>query len=152
MDAKIKVLSDNRSAGHNYQLLERYEAGVALTGTEVKAAKDGKIQLKDSFAEVAGNEAWLMNAHISQYSHGNRENHEPTRRRKLLLHRREIDKLLGTTREKGLTLIPTKMYLKNGRIKCELALAKGKKLHDKREAERSRTAEAEARQEMRRRA
>ena len=151
MDAKIKVLSDNRSAGHNYQLLERYEAGVALTGTEVKAAKDGKIQLKDSFAEVAGNEAWLMNAHISQYSHGNRENHEPTRRRKLLLHRREIDKLLGTTREKGLTLIPTKMYLKNGRIKVEFAVAKGKKLHDKRESERTREMEAEARNAIGRR-
>ncbi len=141
----IKVLSDNRQAGHNYHLLERFEAGVALTGTEVKAAKSGKIQLKDSFAEVAGNEAWLLNAHISQYSHGNRENHEPTRRRKLLLHRQEIDKLLGKTREKGLTLIPTRIYLKKGRIKCELALAKGKKLHDKRQAEREREMEAEAR-------
>jgi len=98
-----------------------------------------------------GNEAWLLNAHISQYSHGNRENHEPTRRRKLLLHRREIDKLLGTTREKGLTLIPTKIYLKNGRIKCELAVAKGKKLHDKRESERKREMEAEAREAMGRR-
>lgn len=145
VEPKIKVLSDNRQAGHNYHLLERYEAGIALTGTEVKAAKDGKIQLKESFAEVSGNEAWLVNAHINQYSHGNRENHEPTRRRKLLLHRREIDKLLGTTREKGLTLIPTKIYLKNGRIKCELAVAKGKKLHDKRESERKREMEAEAR-------
>ncbi|HLK18368.1 MAG TPA: SsrA-binding protein SmpB [Bryobacteraceae bacterium] len=145
MESKIKVLSDNRQAGHNYHLLERFEAGLALTGTEVKAAKDGKIQLKDSFAEVSGNEAWLLNAHISQYSHGNRENHEPTRRRKLLLHRQEIDKLLGKTREKGLTLIPTKMYLKNGRIKLEFAVAKGKKLHDKRESERKREMEAEAR-------
>jgi len=152
MENRIKVLSDNRQAGHNYHLLDRFEAGLALTGTEVKAAKDGKIQLKDAFAEIERNEAWLLNAHISQYSHGNRENHEPTRRRKLLLHREEIDKLLGKTREKGLTLIPTKMYLKNGRIKCELALAKGKKLHDKRETERARTAEAEARAEMRRRA
>jgi len=151
VEQKIKVLSDNRQAGHNYHLLERYEAGIALTGTEVKAAKDGKIQLKDSFAEVSGNEAWLLNAHISQYSHGNRENHEPTRRRKLLLHRREIDKLLGTTREKGLTLIPTKIYLKNGRIKCELAVAKGKKLHDKRESERKREMEAEAREAIGRR-
>jgi len=145
VEPKIKVLSDNRQAGHNYHLLERYEAGIVLTGTEVKAAKDGKIQLKDGFAEVSGNEAWLLNAHISQYSHGNRENHEPTRRRKLLLHRREIDKLLGTTREKGLTLIPTKIYLKNGRIKCELAVGKGKKMHDKRESERKREMEAEAR-------
>jgi SsrA-binding protein len=145
MESRIKILSDNRQAGHNYHLLERYEAGLALTGTEVKAAKDGKIQLKDSFAEVAGNEAWLLNAHISQYSHGNRENHEPTRRRKLLLHREEIDKLLGKTREKGLTLVPTKMYLKNGRIKLEFAVAKGKKLYDKRESERRREMEAEAR-------
>ena len=92
-----------------------------------------------------------MNAHISQYSHGNRENHEPVHRRKLLLHRKEIDKLLGTTREKGLTLIPTKIYLKNGRIKCELAVGRGKKLHDKRESERTREMEAEARAAMRRR-
>ena len=138
MEPKIKILSDNRHAGHNYHLLERFEAGLALTGTEVKSAKDGRVQLKDSFAEVAGNEAWLLNAHIGQYSHGNRENHEPTRRRKLLLHRAEIDKLLGKTREKGLTLVPTKMYLKNGRIKLELAVAKGKKLHDKRESEKKR--------------
>lgn len=151
-DPSLKILSDNRQAGHNYFLMERFEAGVVLTGTEVKAAKDGKIQLKDAYASVLNNEAWLLNAHISQYSHGNRENHPPIRNRKLLLHRREIDKLQGVTREKGLALIPTRMYLKNGRIKCELAVAKGKKLHDKREAERSRTAEAEARAEMRRRA
>jgi SsrA-binding protein len=151
-DPSLKILSDNRQAGHNYFLMERFEAGVVLTGTEVKAAKDGKIQLKEAYASVLNNEAWLINAHISQYSHGNRENHPPIRNRKLLLHRREIDKLQGVTREKGLALIPTKMYLKNGRIKCELAVAKGKKLHDKREAERSRTAEAEARAEMRRRA
>jgi SsrA-binding protein len=151
-DISLKILGDNRQARHNYFLMERFEAGLALTGTEVKAAKDGKVQLKDAYAAVLNNEAWLLNAHISQYSHGNRENHPPVRNRKLLLHRREIDKLLGQTREKGLALIPTKIYLKKGRIKCELALAKGKKLHDKREAERTRTAEAEARAEMRRRA
>jgi SsrA-binding protein len=123
---------------------------VSLTGTEVKAAREGKVQLKESYGEVVGGEAWLVNAHISEYSHGNRENHEPKRRRKLLLHRAEIDKLLGKTREKGLALIPTRMYLKNGRIKCELALARGRKLHDKREAERARTAEAEARAAVRR--
>jgi SsrA-binding protein len=150
VEPKIKILSDNRHAGHNYHLLDRFEAGLALTGTEVKSAKDGRVQLKDSFAEVAGNEAWLLNAHIGQYSHGNRENHEPTRRRKLLLHRSEIDKLLGQTREKGLTLVQTKMYLKNGRIKLELAVAKGKKLHDKRESERTREMEAEARAGMNR--
>lgn len=151
-DISLKILGDNRQARHNYFLMERFEAGLALTGTEVKAAKDGKVQLKDAYAAVLNNEAWLLNAHISQYSHGNRENHPPVRNRKLLLHRREIDKLLGQTREKGLALIPTKIYLKKGRIKCELAVAKGKKLHDKREAERARTAEAEARAEMRRRA
>jgi SsrA-binding protein len=141
----IKILSDNRRAGHNYYLLERFEAGLVLTGTEVKSARDGKIQLLDSYAEVRNGEAWLVNAHISQYSHGNRENHDPVRDRKLLLHRREIDKLSGKTREKGLALIPTKIYLKDGIIKCELALARGKKMHDKRDADRERTMEAEAR-------
>ena len=151
-DSPLKILSDNRQAGHNYFLMDRFEAGMVLTGTEVKAAKEGKIQLKDAYASVLGQEAWLLNAHISQYSHGNRENHPPVRNRKLLLHRREIDKLAVQTREKGLSLIPTKIYMKGGKIKCEIALAKGKKLHDKREAERARTAEAEARAEMRRRA
>jgi SsrA-binding protein len=151
-DASIKILSDNRSAGHNYFLMDRFECGMVLTGTEVKAAKDGKVQLKEAYASILGNEAWLVNAHISQYSHGNRENHPPIRNRKLLLHRREIDKLHVQTREKGLSLIPTRMYLKKGRIKCEIAVAKGKKLHDKREAERSKTAADEARAEMRRRA
>ena len=150
MEPKVKILSDNRRAAHNYMLLERFEAGLVLTGTEVKAARDGKVQLMDSYAEVVSNEAWLVNAHFSPYSHGNRENHEPLRRRKLLLHRKEIDKLLGKTREKGLALVPTKVYLKSGRIKCELALGRGKKLHDKREAERTRTQEAEARAAMRR--
>ncbi len=147
-DQGIKIVSDNRSAAHNYHLGERFEAGIVLTGTEVKAARTGKVQLKDSYAEIIGNEAWLMNAHISPYSHGNIANHEPVHRRKLLLHRREIDKLLGQTREKGFTLIPTKMYLKNGLLKCELALAKGKKIHDKREAERARQMESEARAAM----
>jgi len=150
-NTSIKILSDNRQAGHNYFLMERFEAGMVLTGTEVKAAKDGKVQLKDAYASVFNNEAWLVNAHISQYSHGNRENHPAVRNRKLLLHRREIDKLQVATREKGLSLIPTRIYLKNGRIKCEVALAKGKKLHDKREAERDRSAADEARAEMRRR-
>jgi len=150
-ESGIKILSDNRYASHAYLLLERFEAGIVLTGTEVKAAKTGKVQLKESYAEVVGNEAWLMNAHISHYSHGNRENHEPVHRRKLLLHRKEIDKLLSKTREKGLTLIPTKMYLKNGKIKCELAVGRGKKLHDKRESEREREMQAEARAGMRRR-
>jgi SsrA-binding protein len=148
-DPGFRILSDNRHAGHDYLLFDRFEAGMVLTGTEVKAAKAGKIQLKEAYAAVQGNEAWLMNAHISEYSHGNRENHFPTRSRKLLLHRAEIDKLAGKTRERGLALIPIKVYLKNGRIKCELALAKGKKLHDKRAAERARSDEAEARDAIR---
>jgi SsrA-binding protein len=148
----IKILSDNRSAGHNYHLLERYEAGLVLTGTEVKAAKTGKIQLKESYAEVSEDEAWLMNAHISEYSHGNIMNHVPVRKRKLLLHRSEIEKLRGEIREKGLTLVPTKLYLKGGRIKIEIAVAKGKKLHDKREAIKTREMQAEAKAALARRA
>jgi SsrA-binding protein len=151
-DASLKILSDNRQASHHYFLMDRYEAGMVLTGTEVKAAKDGKVQLKEAYAAVIGKEAWLVNAHIAEYSHGNRENHPAVRNRKLLLHRREIDKLQVATREKGLSLIPTRIYLKAGRIKCEFATAKGKKMHDKREAERARSAEDEARAEMRRRA
>jgi SsrA-binding protein len=150
-DSPIKILSDNRQAGHNYHLLEKYEAGVQLSGTEVKAAKTGKVQLRESYADIIGNEIWLLNAHISQYSHGNRENHEPMRRRKLLLHRGEIDKLYGKVREKGLALVPTKLYLKNGKIKCEIAVARGKKLHDKREAERAREQNEEARKAVQRR-
>jgi SsrA-binding protein len=130
-------------------LSDRYEAGIALTGTEVKAAKAGKVQLREAYVSVEGNEAWLLNAHISEYSHGNRFNHSPVRSRKLLLHRREIEKLQSASREKGLSLIPMRLYLKNGRIKCEIALAKGKKLHDKRETERARSEEAEARAAVR---
>jgi SsrA-binding protein len=144
VESKIKILSDNRSAGHDYYLDDRLEAGLVLTGTEVKAAKDAKIQLKESFCEVSANEAWLVNAHIGQYSHGNIMNHQPIRRRKLLLHRAEIDKLQHVTREKGLTLVPTKLYLKNGLIKLELAVGRGKKLHDKRESEREREMKSEA--------
>jgi len=144
----IKILSDNRQAGHNYFLLERWEAGVVLTGTEVKAARAGKIQLRDAYAEISGNEAWLVNAHISEYSHGNQFNHNPVRKRKLLLHRQEIDKLLGKTQNKGLTLVATKLYLKEGLVKCEIALAQGKKQYDKRDVERKRVQEAEAREGM----
>lgn len=150
--SEIKILSDNRAAGHNYHLLERYEAGIVLMGTEVKSAKTGKIQLKESYAEVSENEAWLVNAHISEYSHGNIMNHAPARKRKLLLHRREIEKLRAETREKGLTLVPTKLYLKGGRIKVEIAVAKGKKFHDKREAIKVKEMQAEAKAAIRRRA
>ena len=150
-EEKIKILSDNRSAGHDYFLSDRTEAGLVLTGTEVKAARAGMIQLKDAYGEVAANEAWLVNAHISHYSHGNLQNHEPVRRRKLLLHKSEILKLQETTRERGLTVVPTKLYLKNGRIKVELAVGKGKKFHDKRESERSREMKAEAKAALGRR-
>ena len=146
----FKILADNRKAGYDYFLMDRFEAGVVLSGTEVKAARDGMVQLKESYAAVIANEAWLVNAHISQYSHGNISNHIPVHNRKLLLHRREIDKLMGITREKGLALIPTKLYLKEGKIKLEFAVARGKKLHDKRETERTREAESEARAAMRR--
>lgn len=149
---EVKILSDNRSAGHNFHLLDRYEAGIVLTGTEVKSAKTGKIQLKESYAEVSGDEAWLMNAHISEYSHGNIMNHPPVRKRKLLLHRSEIEKLRVETREKGLTLVPTKLYLKAGRIKVEIAVAKGKKFHDKREATKAKEMQAEAKAAIARRA
>jgi len=137
-DATVKILSDNRQAGHNYFLMERFEAGIVLTGTEVKAAKDGKIQLKEAYAAVVGNEAWLINAHISEYSHGNRENHPPIRNRKLLLHRKEIGRLTGKVAERGLTLIPLRLYFKHGRAKVELGLGRGKKLHDKRATLRER--------------
>ena len=149
--SEIKILSENRSAGHNFHLLARYEAGMVLTGTEVKAAKSGKIQLKEAYAEVAGGEAWLINAHISEYSHGNIMNHAPVRKRKLLLHKSEIEKLQTETREKGLTLVPTKLYLKAGRIKIEIAVGKGKKFHDKRESERAKEMQAEAKAAMVRR-
>ena len=143
-----KLIADNRQAHYEYFVLETVEAGLVLTGTEVKAAKNGKVQLKDGWAEVRGGEAWLENVHISEYSHGNQQNHKPVHARKLLLHRSEINKLHSKTREKGLALIPLKMYLKAGRIKCELALAKGKKLHDKRETIKVREQEAEARVAM----
>ncbi|MCX6585924.1 MAG: SsrA-binding protein SmpB [Acidobacteria bacterium] len=149
-DSGIKLIADNRQAGHNYFLLDRWEAGVVLSGTEVKAARGGKVQLKDAFAEVRDNEAWVVNAHIAEYSHGNIANHVPMRKRKLLLHRREIEKLRGQTREKGLSLVITRMYFKGGKIKLEVALAKGKKLHDKRETERTREQNAEARAAMNR--
>lgn len=149
-ESPVKILSENRQARYNYLLLETLEAGLQLVGTEVKAIKNGSVQLKESYADIQGNEAWLLNAHISEYSHGNRENHTPMRKRKLLLHRVEIDKLQAKVKEKGLSLVPLKLYLKNGRIKLELAVARGKKTHDKREAERAREATEEARQAVRR--
>jgi SsrA-binding protein len=135
----------NRIASHNYFLLEKFEAGVALTGTEVKSIRTGLANLKDAYGLVKDNEIYLLNAHIGPYEHGNIHNHAPLRTRKLLMHREEIRKLIGKTQQKGLTLIPTRLYFKNGKVKVELALAKGKQLWDKRETERRRTADQEAR-------
>jgi SsrA-binding protein len=146
-----KVLVANRAAYHEYHISDKYEAGVALTGTEVKSVMQGRVQLKDAYVAVRDGEAWLFNAHISPYSHGNRENHEPLRTRKLLLHRREIDKLEDATAIQGMTLQPTRIYLKNGRIKIEVGVARGKKLYDKRETEMRRTVERETRQQLKER-
>lgn len=140
-----KVLATNKDAYHHYHIIETYECGIALTGTEVKSIREGRCNIKDSYAQVKDGEVWLLNAHVSPYSHGNRHNHEPTRPRKLLLHKSEIRRLAGKVQEKGLTLVPTRLYLKNGFVKVELALAKGKRLYDKREAIKRREAEREAR-------
>ena len=144
----FKIVSENRKAYHDYHILERLEAGLVLTGTEIKAAREGKVQLRDAYADIFAGEAWLLNAHFSPYSHGNIFNHQPLAKRKLLLHKQEINKLIGKVKEKGLALIPTKLYLKAGRLKCELAVARGKKLHDKREAEQTRDQDREARMAM----
>ncbi|MEY4168248.1 MAG: SsrA-binding protein, partial [Acidobacteriota bacterium] len=124
---KDRVIATNREAYHNYFILETFEAGIQLTGTEVKSARAGKVTLKDGYVQVTEGEAWLLNVHISPYSHGNRENHEPDRDRRLLLHKREIERLFSKIREKGLTLVPTKFYFKGNLIKCEIGLARGKK-------------------------
>ena len=136
----------NRNASHNYFLLEKFEAGVVLTGTEVKSVRTGQANLKDSYGLVKDGELWLLNCHISPYEHGSYSNHAALRTRKLLVHKEEIRKLIGKTQQKGLTLIPTRMYFKNGRVKLELALARGKQHWDKRETERRRTAEKETRE------
>ncbi len=144
-DSGEKVIATNKKAFHDYFLLDRLEAGIALMGTEVKSSREGRVNLKDSYALVKGGEAFLLNCHISPYSHGNRENHDPLRMRKLLLHHKEIRKLIGKTQEKGLTIVPLRMYLKRGRIKLELAVARGKKLYDKRETERRKEIDRETR-------
>ncbi len=143
------VLAVNRQASHNYEFLEKFEAGLVLTGTEVKSAREGSVSLKEAYGVIRAGEVWLMNCHISPFSHGNVSNHDPMRARKLLLKRSEIRKLIGRTTERGRTLVPLKMYLKKGRIKCEIALAKGKKTYDKRETERRKTIEKESRQAVR---
>ncbi len=139
-------LASNRKARHDYQLLERFEAGIALLGTEVKSVRQGRIQLKDSYVEVVDGEAFLVGAHISPYSHGNRANHDPDRSRKLLLKRREIERIMGRVTLQGQTCIPLSVYLKGNLIKLEIALAKGKRRYDKRQAARAREADREARE------
>ena len=129
-----KLIAENRKARHDYHLLERVEAGLVLTGTEVKSLRDGRATLGQSWADIRDGEAWLQGAEIATYAQGNVANHEPTRPRKLLLHRREIDRLYTQLREKGLTLVPTRLYFKDGRVKVELALARGKDVRDKRQA------------------
>ncbi len=146
-----RVLATNRAAFHEYHITDKYEAGIALLGTEVKSVMDGRIQLKDSYVAVRDGEAWLFNAHISPYSHGNRENHDPLRTRKLLLHRREIERLDQAATIKGMTLVVTRVYLKSRHIKVEVGVAKGKKLYDKRETEMRRTVERETRAQLKER-
>src|SRR5574337_913452 len=141
---RVRPLASNRKAEHDYFILERYEAGLALWGTEVKSARMGRVQLKDGFVDFRNGEAFLVGIHISAYPHGNRENHLPDRERKLLLSRREIDRLAGRAQVKGLTVIPLALYLKGNKIKVEIGLAQGKKLHDRRAAAREKTLDREA--------
>jgi SsrA-binding protein len=149
--SKAPEIINNRQAFHEYHILEKYEAGAVLTGTEVKSIMNGRIQLKDSYVTVKDGEVWLLNAHISPYSHGNRENHDPLRPRKLLLHRREIDKIQKEITQKGMTLVITAVYWKNGRIKFEIGVARGKKLYDKRETEIKKTIDRETRRDLKER-
>jgi SsrA-binding protein len=144
-DKAERPLADNRKAGYDFHLLEHFEAGLALVGTEVKAIREGRVVLRDSFCKLDRGEAYLINAHIGQYSHGGYASHDPMRPRKLLLHRAELNKLLGKTAERGLTVVPLRMFLRNGRVKLEIALAKGKKTFDKRETIRRREADRETR-------
>jgi len=143
-----RQIASNRRARHEYHIHDKVEAGLALTGTEVKAARNGKVQLKDGFVEFRDGQAFLVGVHIGHYSHGNRENHEPERPRKLLLHKREIERLYGRTQAKGYTVVPLSVYLKGNRVKAEIALVQGKKLYDKRQAQRERELDREARQAM----
>jgi SsrA-binding protein len=146
MAGGTKLISENRRARHDYHLLERFEAGLVLTGTEVKSLRQGQATLQRAFADLRDGELWLVGAHIPEYAQGNLANHDPDRDRKLLLRRREIDSLLGKVQERGLTLVPTKLYFKNGRVKIEIALARGKEARDKRRA----IAERDARRQIER--
>jgi SsrA-binding protein len=144
-EAAQKVIADNRKAFHDYHVIDTWEAGVALLGTEVKSIREGRINLRDSYARIDNGEAWLLNVHIGPYSHMGYSTHAERRQRKLLLHRDEIRKLTGQVAQKGLTLVPLRMYFKNGRVKVALALVKGKQAHDKRETLRRREVDRETR-------
>ena len=143
-------VASNRQASHRYHLLDRWECGLVLQGTEVKALRDGKAQIKDGYASVRDGEVWLHNVHIPPYGPASRENHEPERPRKLLMHKREIDRLIGKTREKGLTLVPTRLYFSDGRAKVEIALARGKDAKDKRHSIKEREMKREMERSFRR--
>lgn len=149
-DTGEKLIASNKKAYHDYFVLQKLEAGIALTGTEVKSLRDGKAQLKDSYVSFERGEAFLSAAHISPYTHGNRENHDPERKRKLLLHRNEIEKLRVQVEEKGLTVVPLRLYFKDGRVKAEIAVVRGKKLYDKRATEKKRELDREAAAAMKR--
>ena len=142
-ETRDRTISTNRRARHEYEILETIEAGLVLRGTEVKSLRDGQVTFKDSYATVRNDEAWLLGCHISPYSHGTDANHDPERDRKLLLRRREISRLTGRIAERGLTLVPLRLYFKSGRAKVELGLGRGKKLHDKRSAIRERDVKRE---------
>jgi len=143
-DSGEKLIASNKKALHDYFVLQKLEAGIELTGTEVKSLRDGKANLKDSYVAIERGEAYLVGMHISPYSHGNIQNHDPERRRRLLLHKREIEKLHEQIQEKGLTVVPLRLYFKSGRVKTEIAVVRGKKLYDKRETEKRREQEREA--------
>ncbi|GMR03228.1 MAG: SsrA-binding protein SmpB [Thermodesulfovibrionia bacterium] len=144
------VVSTNRKAYHDYSIEETYEAGISLLGTEVKSMREGRVNLKDSYAVVKGNEIFLFNCHISPYSHGNIQNHDPLRTRKLLLHRREIDKLWGKLSQKGFTLVPLRIYFRRGKAKVEIGLVKGKRKYEKRAAIKEKEAQMEIQRHLRR--
>jgi len=144
----VKVVATNRKAYHDYEVIETLETGVALTGTEIKSIREGKVNLRDGYAVIRDGEVWLLNVHIAPYRHGNRENHEPRRERKLLLHRREINRLKAKVAERGWTLVPLRVYLKRNRAKVELGLVRGKRLHDKREAIARRDADRDMRRAL----
>lgn len=146
---KVKVVATNRKAKFEYFLIETFEAGMALQGSEIKSIRAGQISLREAFVLVDGKEAWLRDAHVAPYEHANRFNHDPIRPRRLLLHKREIRKLWEAVRQKGMTIIPTKVYLKDGRAKVEIALARGKKSYDKREAIAKRDRDRDSAREMR---